>query len=100
MDFMKPCGCNCQNRNKMNSCSNRCDHQEPDIDKCGMMYDEFHEMPLAMAYVPWQTWRNVYDASVGLNKGSVFGELVLPFECASPVCRDNGCNMGRRWEQR
>ena len=35
--------------------------------------------PLAMAYVPWQTWRNIYDAEKALCQGTIFQELDLPF---------------------
>ena len=38
------------------------------------------EMPLAMAYVPWQMWRNIYDAEKGFCNGTIFQELNLPFE--------------------
>lgn len=37
------------------------------------------ELPLAMAYVPMQKWRNVYDADVALERGTLFSELDLPF---------------------
>lgn len=36
-------------------------------------------MPLAMAYVPWQTWRDIYDAEKGFHRGTIFQELDLPF---------------------
>lgn len=36
--------------------------------------------PLAMAYVPWQPWRNVYDMEKALRRGTIFAELDLPFE--------------------
>lgn len=38
------------------------------------------DMPLAMAYVPWQTWQNIYDAEKGFCRGTIFQELDLPFE--------------------
>ena len=38
-----------------------------------------HHMPLAMAYVPMQKWRNIYEADVGLDRGTMFCELDLPF---------------------
>lgn len=37
------------------------------------------DMPLAMAYVPMQKWRNVMDGAAGLAAGTIFQELVLPF---------------------
>jgi hypothetical protein len=36
-------------------------------------------MPLAMAYVPWQRWNNVYDLDRALQVGTIFPELDLPF---------------------
>lgn len=46
--------------------------------------DHHHEkgvddLPLAMAYVPWQRWRKVCDGATGLAQGTIFQELVLPF---------------------
>ena len=34
---------------------------------------------LAMAYVPWQEWKNVMCAKEGMEKGTIFSDLVLPF---------------------
>lgn len=36
-------------------------------------------MPLAMAYVPMQKWKTVYNNDVALNRGTIFPELDLPF---------------------
>ena len=41
--------------------------------------DVFYGMPLAMAYVPWQKWQNIYDAEKGFCRGTIFQELDLPF---------------------
>lgn len=162
MDYMKPFGCNCQNKVSQDECSRRVEHcngrvSQQQQNECGMeqqqrnscvmdreqrnkcamererrnegcmkqeqrnecamkreqkqvscdknkyeSIDPLRDMPLAMAYVPWQTWRNVYDASNGLRKGTIFGELIMPFLFASPVCRDGscGCNNGRRGDMR
>ena len=43
--------------------------------------DEFGEkFPIGMAYVPWQAWRDIYDMEKGLQRGTIFAELDLPFE--------------------
>lgn len=42
-------------------------------------YDELNGMPLAMAYVPWQEWRNIYEAEKGFHIGTIFEELDKPF---------------------
>lgn len=41
--------------------------------------DTLENMPLAMAYVPWQTWQNIYDAEKGFCNGTIFQDLNLPF---------------------
>jgi hypothetical protein len=43
-------------------------------------------VPLAMAYVPWQTWRDVVDGGNGLVQGTIFNELSLSFGCANKCC--------------
>lgn len=35
--------------------------------------------PLAMAYVSWQEWRDIYEAEKGFRSGTIFQELNLPF---------------------
>ncbi len=120
MDYMKPFGCNCQNKVSPDACPRQNEavyeshHHHDDchdnhhvrndrhFEDCNKFEqtDVLSDMPLAMAYVPWQTWKNVYDASNGLRKGTIFGELILPFLFASPVCRENTCNNGRRCDTR
>jgi len=39
----------------------------------------FDDMPLAMAYVPWQDWSQVYEPCQALGEGTIFPELNLPF---------------------
>ncbi len=41
--------------------------------------DSLKDMPIAMAYVPWQRWRNIYDAEKGFCNGTIFQDLNLPF---------------------
>ena len=36
-------------------------------------------MPLAMTYVPWQKWQNIYKPEIALYAGTIFQELDLPF---------------------
>ena len=36
-------------------------------------------LPLAMAYVPKQYWRNLYDQTKALMEGTLFEELNFPF---------------------
>lgn len=42
-------------------------------------YDEHSGMPLAMAYVPWQKWRSIYEADKGFRRGTIFEQLDKPF---------------------
>lgn len=49
--------------------------------------DTSENMVLAMAYVPWQTWRNIYDMDRALSCGTIFQELDLPFQGKGGVLR-------------
>ena len=42
-----------------------------------------HAKPLGMVYSPVQHWQKLYDLDTGLNKGTIFAELDLPFEASS-----------------
>lgn len=44
--------------------------------------EDIEDMPIAMAYVPWQQWRQLYEPKEALRRGTLFKELDLPFECA------------------
>ena len=37
-------------------------------------------MPLAMTYVPWQKWQNLYNRQAALKNGTLFEELNKPFK--------------------
>ncbi len=37
------------------------------------------EMPVAMAYVPYQQWKEVYEDDVALQRGTIFPCLDKPF---------------------
>lgn len=39
-------------------------------------------LPLAMAYVPMQKWRQIYEKDKGIIRGTIFAELDLPFKGA------------------
>ena len=36
-------------------------------------------VPLGMAYIPWQTWGDVYDLNRGVHAGTIFPCLDKPF---------------------
>ena len=37
------------------------------------------ETPIGMAYVPYQKWKNIYEANVALERGTIFEDLDKPF---------------------
>ena len=37
------------------------------------------DYPIGMAYVPWQTFQNIYDPERALDAGTMFVELDKPF---------------------
>lgn len=41
---------------------------------------EFAKKRLAMAYIPNQTWKNLLSPESALMNGTIFRELVFPFE--------------------
>ncbi|MCL2087892.1 MAG: spore coat associated protein CotJA [Oscillospiraceae bacterium] len=43
-----------------------------------LMYTR-RDMPLAAAYVPFQNWKTTYEPQIGLERGTIFPELDLPF---------------------
>lgn len=45
----------------------------------GCKADPFKDMAIAMAYVPWQIWRNIYDPEKALCRGTIFQDLDQPF---------------------
>ena len=50
------------------------------IDGCPDTHDHFPgSMPIAMAYVPWQKWQDIYEPCKGLEHGTIFRELDKPF---------------------
>ncbi|MCC2876446.1 spore coat associated protein CotJA [Lachnoclostridium pacaense] len=39
------------------------------------------QFPVAMAFVPWQQWQPTYVPEQGLEQGTIFPDLNLPFHC-------------------
>lgn len=90
--------CNCNNRGYNRMPGNR--YRQPVKDRCGDIediideckeekcgYEDIDSFPLAMAYVPWQCWNEVFDAHRGLEEGTIFPELVKPFLGAKCGCK-------------
>lgn len=38
-----------------------------------------HQFAVAMTYTPWQRWGEVYSAEKGLDRGTIFPALDMPF---------------------
>lgn len=72
---MNGCGCRCSSSSENRP---RSAGPKPYTDTCSCQ-DPLRSLPIAMAYVPWQTWRQIYEAETGLSKGTVFEELDKPF---------------------
>jgi hypothetical protein len=62
------------NNNYRNNCM-----REPIMDGCRGFHENIDNMPIAMSYVPWQHWHDVYDLDKALDAGTIFPELDLPF---------------------
>lgn len=41
--------------------------------------DSLSQMPLAMAYIPWQKWNDIYETCKGFQRGTIFAELDKTF---------------------
>lgn len=52
---------------------------------------EIHAPALAMVYSPRQCWRKLLDPAEGLKQGTIFAELVLPFEAVPHKGGKEGC---------
>ena len=79
------CRCGMEER-RMERKEPQCDMRERRDERsgsrsCGCHHkeDRLQGMPLAMAYVPWQKWRSIYDVSKGFHRGTIFEELDKPF---------------------
>ena len=68
---------NCQSGNTQANCS------------CMANENSSQKMVLAMAYVPWQRWGNLYDLEQALIAGTIFADL------NKPLRETGGCCNGR-----
>lgn len=54
--------------------------EETGANECPMPMGAFpKETPVAMAYVPMQSWEKTYDVATGLSRGTIFPSLDKPF---------------------
>lgn len=80
----EPQGCGCESSNcACDEVSERdcaCQKPEPANPGCKpSKKDPISMMPLAMAYVPWQDYKDVYSEEEGWCKGTIFAQLDLDF---------------------
>ena len=54
---------------------------------CGKKADPLQDLPIAMAYVPWQQWKNLHDLCYGFQCGTIFQELEKPFRGKGGCCQ-------------
>lgn len=78
-------GCGCEKREEKNEnscgCATERMYREAKADGgCRECKEDMPGKALAMAYVPWQSWRNLYEVCEGFCKGTIFKELNLEFE--------------------
>ena len=67
---------------------NGCGCQKPCNTSCPT---EIQAPALAMVYCPRQCWRKLFDPADGLKHGTIFAELVLPFEAVPHKGGKEGC---------
>lgn len=51
----------------------------PPISSIDMGQRPLDQLPLGMAYVPMQKWEKLYESELGLNRGTIFSQLDLPW---------------------
>ncbi len=76
-EVMGDMDCDCK---KEDYCGCTVESMYREVKKHGVCCEE--DMPgkaLAMAYVPWQSWRKLYEVCEGFSKGTIFKELDLEF---------------------
>lgn len=88
-DSKPPCGCKppCDGGHKPPcGCNPNCDADS------SLYNDQLNGMAIGIGYVPWQQWCKVYDLCKGLNQGTIFPPLDLPFYGCVPrgYCKGQG----------
>lgn len=63
---------------------NQCQMREPQ--SACRHNDPLAGMPLAMAYVPWQSFHHTFDLCRAFQEGTIFPELCKPFCGKRGVC--------------
>ena len=76
---------NCSSNNRMTNMTGNNPYRGISSRTASMAYDNVpyrakDNYVVGMAYVPWQTWMNVYEPCKGLSQGTIFPDLDKPFE--------------------
>lgn len=54
--------------------------QQPPVEQCHTHKDDvLFGLPLAIGYVPWQIWQDIYEPEKALDRGTIFQQLDKPF---------------------
>ena len=67
------------NKKRRISMDRCCCNQPSEIKIHGHRLGGIDSMPVAMQYVPWQHWNQIYSPEEGLKCGTIFPELNKPF---------------------
>lgn len=80
--------------NKMPNRSDSCQQYNPcyKIEDINKVCNSVDDLPLAIAYVAWQEWKNVLCAEEGLCHGTIFSDLIKPFCGCNRTVQKRGCN--------
>lgn len=70
---------NTNNRQMQNMPEHRRTKCSSMANNCPCHSDPLSGMPIAMAYVPWQCFHDVYEPDKALQYGTIFPELNKPF---------------------
>ena len=76
----KDCGCKKEEKMKETGCGCAVESMYREVMKSEPCCEA--DMPgkaLAMAYVPWQSWKKLYEVCEGFSTGTIFKELNLEF---------------------
>ena len=85
------CGCGRPERREIhgNFPEERCGCEQTVSESC-CRDDRMKAFALAMAYVPWQEWENLYEEEAALARGTLFEALDLPwYSCACDRRNEN-----------
>ena len=84
--FNPNCKMECGGNKPSCGCNSNCDADS------SLYNDPLNGMAVAIGYVPWQQWCKVYDLCKGLQQGTIFPSLDLPFYGCIPrgYCKGQG----------